>query len=298
MKDTKISILIPVYNVENYLRECLDSIIAQTFQDFKVICVDDGSDDKSFEILQEYQKKDKRFSVIRQEHKGVGAARNLALSLAKSKYIQFLDSDDFIEPEMLKEMYDTAVKYDTDMVVCTAVRRAPDGTFIEENDIVPVNKNLAIFNTPFNWKDCPDKIFNMFSPESWQVLYKKELLDKNGLRFPDLTSSNGAALGYIARLDLPPTYMGQGHDSRLVFDAEYALRMGADAVMVNVGQGVDVEEPTYPHLAETIAYCDSVGLPVCSEPVPGGFDAGPEFKTLDNNRAKCIWFSIYFMSNI
>lgn len=61
-----------------------------------------------------------------------------------------------------------------------------------------------------------------------------------------------------------------------------ALRMGADAVMVNVGQGVDVEEPTYPHLAETIAYCDSVGLPVCSEPVPGGFDAGPEFKTLDN----------------
>ena len=200
MKDTKISILIPVYNVENYLRECLDSIIAQTFQDFKVICVDDGSDDKSFEILQEYQKKDKRFSVIRQEHKGVGAARNLALSLAKSKYIQFLDSDDFIEPEMLKEMYDTAVKYDTDMVVCTAVRRAPDGTFIEENDIVPVNKNLAIFNTPFNWKDCPDKIFNMFSPESWQVLYKKELLDKNGLRFPDLTSSNGAALGYIARI--------------------------------------------------------------------------------------------------
>ena len=91
-----------------------------------------------------------------------------------------------------------------------------------------------------------------------------------------------APLGYIARLDLPPTYMGQGHDSRLVFDAEYALRMGADAVMVNVGQGVDVEEPTYPHLAETIAYCDSVGLPVCSEPVPGGFDAGPEFKTLDN----------------
>ena len=91
-----------------------------------------------------------------------------------------------------------------------------------------------------------------------------------------------APLGYIARLDLPPTYMGQGHDSRLVFDAEYALRMGADAVMVNVGQGVDVEEPTYPHLAETIAYCDSVGLPVCSEPVPGGFDARPEFKTLDN----------------
>ena len=91
-----------------------------------------------------------------------------------------------------------------------------------------------------------------------------------------------APLGYIARLDLPPTYMGTGHESRLTYDADYALRMGADAVMVNVGQGVGVEEVTYPHLAEVISYCDRIGLPVCSEPVPGGFDEGPDFKTLDN----------------
>lgn len=88
--------------------------------------------------------------------------------------------------------------------------------------------------------------------------------------------------GYIARLDLPPTYMGQGHDSRMVYDIDYALYMGADAVMANVGQGVGVEEITYPQLAKTISYCDKVGMPVCSEPVPGGFDAGPDFKTLDN----------------
>ncbi|MDF3000573.1 MAG: deoxyribose-phosphate aldolase/phospho-2-dehydro-3-deoxyheptonate aldolase [Bacillota bacterium] len=91
-----------------------------------------------------------------------------------------------------------------------------------------------------------------------------------------------APLGYIARLDLPPTYMGKGHDSRLVFDADYAMHLGADAVMVNVGQGVGVEEITYPQLAQAIAYCDRIGMPVCSEPVPGGFDAGPDFKTLDN----------------
>lgn len=91
-----------------------------------------------------------------------------------------------------------------------------------------------------------------------------------------------SGIGYIARLDLPPTYMGTGHESRLVFDADYALHMGADAVMVNVGQGTGVEEVTYPHLAEAIAYCDQVGMPVCAEPVPGGFDAGPDFKTLDN----------------
>lgn len=91
-----------------------------------------------------------------------------------------------------------------------------------------------------------------------------------------------SAIGYIARLDLPPTYMGKGHESRLVFSADYALHMGADAVMVNVGQGTGVEEVTYPHLAEAIEYCDQIGLPVCAEPVPGGFDAGPDFKTLDN----------------
>lgn len=91
-----------------------------------------------------------------------------------------------------------------------------------------------------------------------------------------------SAIGYIARLDLPPTYMGQGHDSRMTFDAEYALRMGADAVIVNIGQGAGVEEITFPQLAKTISYCDKVGIPVCAESVPGGFDSGKEFKTLDN----------------
>ena len=200
MNETKISVLIPVYNVENYLRKCLDSIIAQTFKEFEVICVDDGSDDKSFEILQEYKAQDERFNVVKQEHKGVGAARNLALSLAKSKYVQFLDSDDFFEQEMLEEMYNTAIKYDAGMIVCTASKRTPEGKFIEENELNPVNKPIAIFNKPFSWKDCPDTIFNMFAPQPWQVLYRKELLNKNNLRFPNLTSSNGAALSYIARI--------------------------------------------------------------------------------------------------
>lgn len=200
MSVAEISLLIPVYNVEDYLEKCLDSIIAQTFSDFEVICVDDGSTDKSFEILEKYKNRDKRFTIVKQEHLGVGTARNLALSLAKSKYVQFLDSDDFFEPEMLEEMYNAAIKHNTDMVVCTARKIEPDGKFIEESETNPLNKNLAIFNKSFSWKDCPETIFNMFIPQPWQVLYKKELLDTNHLRFPDLTSSNGAALGYIARI--------------------------------------------------------------------------------------------------
>lgn len=91
-----------------------------------------------------------------------------------------------------------------------------------------------------------------------------------------------SGIGYIARLDLPPTYLGVGHDSRIAFDAEYALRMGADAVMINVGQGQGVEEPTYPHLSHAIQQCDAMGMPVCAEAVPGGFDSGKELKTLDH----------------
>lgn len=91
-----------------------------------------------------------------------------------------------------------------------------------------------------------------------------------------------SSIGYIARLDLPPTYMGKGHDSRMYFDADYAMTMGADAVMVNVGQGAGVEETTYEHLARTISYCDSIGMPVGAEPVPGGFDADKAFRTIDH----------------
>ncbi len=93
-----ISIIIPVCNVEKYLRECLDSVLAQTFQNFEIICIDDGSTDDSLKILNEYKSKDDRFIILQQEHVGAGAARNYALNFARGKYIQFLDSDDYFEP--------------------------------------------------------------------------------------------------------------------------------------------------------------------------------------------------------
>lgn len=90
--------------------------------------------------------------------------------------------------------------------------------------------------------------------------------------------------GLIARLDLPPTILGQGHDSRLVYSADLALNMGADAVIVNGGMGVGVEETTFPNIAEVVELCSTNGLPVVGEMVPGGFDADKSFRTLDNLR--------------
>ena len=101
----KISVIIPVYNVEKYLPECLESILNQNFQDFEIICVDDGSTDRSLDILQEYKRKDDRFVILQQRHAGAGAARNHGIKLAEGKYIQFLDSDDYFEPTLLETIF-------------------------------------------------------------------------------------------------------------------------------------------------------------------------------------------------
>lgn len=110
MSSPKISIIVPVYNVEKYIRRCLDSIAGQTFTDWECICVDDGTPDASGKICDEYAQKDGRFVVIHKENGGVSSARNVGLDVAKGEYVTFCDSDDWVEKEMLEVFYNTALK--------------------------------------------------------------------------------------------------------------------------------------------------------------------------------------------
>ena len=103
-----ISVIIPIYNSEKYLSECLNSVVNQTLHDIEIICVNDGSTDSSLEILEDYQSKDKRIKIINQEHNNAGSARNKGLEIARGEYLSFLDSDDYFDLNMLKEMYLTA----------------------------------------------------------------------------------------------------------------------------------------------------------------------------------------------
>ncbi len=112
-----ISVIIPVYNVENYLRECLDSICNQTFEDIEVICIDDGSTDSSLEILKEYQNKDKRFRIFENDHEGPSGARNTGLDNAEGKYIYCMDSDDIIELDAFEKLYNLSEEKSLDMVI-------------------------------------------------------------------------------------------------------------------------------------------------------------------------------------
>ena len=114
----KISVVIPVYNAEQYLDECLDSVLSQTFSDIEVICIDDGSTDKSLAILREYAKKDKRVKIITQKNSGVVVARNKAIAAASSEYIYPLDCDDIIAPNTLEKLYNAMIAGRGDIITC------------------------------------------------------------------------------------------------------------------------------------------------------------------------------------
>ena len=194
-----ISIVIPVYNIEKYLEECLDSLINQTFNDYEVICVNDGSKDNSLNILNEYAKKDSRFKVITQENGGSGSARNNGLSKAQGKYVQFLDGDDYFESEMLEKLYNLAEKHQADVAVCSSRKVDDEGNITEtRNPNSPLNLNLTPFNKPFNYTDFPNDIFNLTGTVPWNKLYLREMLTKNNLCFPKLTGPDDACFAHMA----------------------------------------------------------------------------------------------------
>lgn len=176
-KNPLVSIIVPVYNVEKYLVKCLDSICSQTLKDIEIICVNDGSTDGSLKILEEYQKKDERIRIITQSNQGLSAARNTGLEIATGKYIGFVDSDDFISLNMYEDLYNTIVKYDTDVVICNHFSMV-------NNSITGGSKH--VYNQDGLLKTEKEYIYNLLKDESiqnfvWSRLYKMEVLD--GVRF-------------------------------------------------------------------------------------------------------------------
>lgn len=147
-----VSIIIPIYKTEKYLRICLDSILAQTYSEWEAILVNDGSPDNCGNICDEYAAKDKRFKVIHQENRGVINARNKALALAQGEFLAFVDSDDYIEPSMLEEMVSLAVNNKLDIVWCDLSEIHSNDSIKETLDLSEDNKinisNLLLFKLP------------------------------------------------------------------------------------------------------------------------------------------------------
>jgi glycosyltransferase involved in cell wall biosynthesis len=166
----KVSIIIPCYKVEKYLKRCLDSVLAQTFCEWEAICVDDGSPDNSGQILDEYAKLDSRFKVIHQENQGLSQARNNGKNQANGDYIYFLDSDDTIHPQLLETTYSLMQQHNADLVTFEINKHNQPINNININTI-----KTKITNQPIYQKNSKSKFkihFNVCTK-----LYKKELLN-------------------------------------------------------------------------------------------------------------------------
>ncbi len=197
----EISLIVPVYNVENYLKECLDSIVNQSFRDIEIICIDDGSTDGSLDILKEYAEFDDRFVIYATKHMGAGVARNKGIELSRGKYLQFLDADDYFESDMLKILYDKAEEMQADLVVCSARKVDNTGSIIESgNPNWPLNVTSVPLDIPFSWRDYPENIFSLFCVIPWNKLYLASLIKKHKLYFQNLKSSNDVGFSHIARI--------------------------------------------------------------------------------------------------
>lgn len=198
MTQPKVSVIIPVYNTEKYLRECLNSVVNQTLTDIEIICVDDGSTDSSPEILAEYAGKDDRFTILSQKNLYAGVARNYGMSVAKGEYLCFLDSDDIFELEMLEKAYAKAIAADSDIVIWGGVHF--DDATGKETD-APWLLAAAITakcDNAFSRKEIPDRIFNITSPAVWNKLFKKDYISRMGIEFQPLHSTNDLFFTYCA----------------------------------------------------------------------------------------------------
>lgn len=176
----KVSIIVPVYNVEAYLRECLDSILNQTLKEVEIIIVDDGSTDNCKEIIQEYKKKYKNIITIYQENQGVSVARNRALHKANGEYIYYMDSDDYLELECLEQVYRKA-KQDNLNIVIFRHYEIYEGN--EYNIKTEVNIDID-FSKIYSGVEVADMVLNCkFLGTPWNKLFKRECLIKDNFEF-------------------------------------------------------------------------------------------------------------------
>lgn len=177
-KKPLISVVVPVYNVEKYLPKCLDSLLAQTWQELEVIVVDDGSPDNSWDIMQEYARRDSRVRLIRQKNGGLSAARNAGVEAAQGEWIGFLDSDDYVAPEMYETLYRAAVERDAQMAVCSFAYVTPDGKPISRTS--PITKNEVLSGIQIMERLAGPQ--NWYYITAWNRLYQRKLFDT--VRFP------------------------------------------------------------------------------------------------------------------
>lgn len=175
----KLSIIIPVYNAEKYLHNCIESVLNQSILDYEVILVDDGSTDNSLSICEGYCESDKRVHVIHQENKGVSAARNVGLNYAGGEYIGFIDADDEATKKMYEQMISLADKTNSDIVICDVMSIFPDGRLVEDDTITDLPESTVLYR-----HDLSVSILKEMAGAVWRCIYRTSFLKEHCIEFP------------------------------------------------------------------------------------------------------------------
>lgn len=200
----KVSIIMPVYNSQKYIRECIDSMVGQTLKGIQIICVDDGSTDESLSILHKYCERNPNLQIVHTEHIGASNARNEGFKYAQGEYVIFLDSDDVFEKDMLEEMYNSAITHDADVVICEWDQNIPNGN----SDSLMRPKPLYFENImkkyikpysgqTFTTEELPPEGLLYWSSVPWNKLCRKEFLIDNAISFQNIKRANDNYFVYM-----------------------------------------------------------------------------------------------------
>lgn len=193
----KVSVIVPVYNAERYLKKCIDSICSQTLQEIEIICVDDGSTDGSLQILKNYAENDSRIKVLTQDNLFAGVARNHGMQYASGQYLAFLDADDYFKEDMLEKMYHTAESDCSDIVICRYMEYCEKTGKLRETDWAYADYFLEgrkeFTGTLLKYAG----IFQAAKGWAWDKLFKTGFVKQSGYTFPEFRSSEDGFFVYM-----------------------------------------------------------------------------------------------------
>lgn len=184
--EIKVSVIMPIYNASNYLPPALDTVLDQTLREIEVICIDDGSTDKSLAIIKEYQQKDERIRIVTENNAGVSTARNKGLIRARGEFVIFLDGDDFYEPDLLEKLYTLAVKDELDISVCDYdIYNTKQSRFTPA--VAEDHREILLRGTVASKNEYPDYILQCMTGYVWNKMFRTSFLREKGLMFaPEL----------------------------------------------------------------------------------------------------------------
>lgn len=265
----KVSVIVPIYNMEKYLKKSLSSLKEQTLKNIEFICVNDGSKDKSLEIMNSFAQSDKRFKIINQPNSGAGKARNNGLKLAAGEYIAFLDPDDWIDNTTYEKLYEQAKRQDCDLLVFNYKNVDEKGKTLSSVRFKDNFKGIFDLNSEkcFNWRNVKEKVFGGFFYASWNKIYRKDFITNNKIHFTNCSLSEDNAFVFASTLmakkigyndDVYYNYLSRNNSAvHKITDKNFCIFKVYDAVMSVIkkcGVSLELKKELDDYIEDTLLY--------------------------------------------